>query len=59
MMMYNTQDALKFWILSIVRNSTNKKIAFRKLNLFLSSGERKKAHTLLGHLERANFNQLV
>jgi hypothetical protein len=39
----------EFWTLE---NTT-----FRKLDVFLFSGERGEAHTLLGPLERANLNR--
>jgi hypothetical protein len=43
------------WTLSIARNSENWNTAFRKLDLFPSSGEGRETPTLLGPLERANL----
>jgi hypothetical protein len=50
-------ESLRLWTFSIFRDSKyveNK--MFRKINLFLFSGEGREASTLLGPLERANFS---
>jgi hypothetical protein len=53
--MFIRSELLEFWTLSITGNCKNKK-TFRKLFLFPSSGDGKKTPTLLGSIERANFN---
>jgi hypothetical protein len=50
-------ELLGFWTLPIIRYSEGlKNTAFRKLDLFPPSGEGGKTPTLLGPLERVNFN---
>jgi hypothetical protein len=52
-----SSDLLGFRTLSIVRSSKKlENTTFRKLDLFLSSGEGGEIPTLFGPLERANLN---
>jgi hypothetical protein len=49
-------ESLGLWTLSIIRNSKElENTTFRKLDLFLSSGDGRKTPTLFGPLERANL----
>jgi hypothetical protein len=56
-MVYSTQN---YWVFRLCISSGILKVRkhnFRKLDLFLSSGEEGKTPTQLGPLERANLNQ--
>jgi hypothetical protein len=53
-------ESLGLWTLSIVRHSKKlKNIKFRKQDLFPSSSDEMETPTLLGYLERANFNHCI
>jgi hypothetical protein len=50
-------ESLVLWTLSIAHYFKKlEETTFRKLDLFPSSGQPRKASTLLGHLERANLS---
>jgi hypothetical protein len=48
MIVYYENHSLSLWAFSIVQNSKNKIITFRKVDLFPSSDEERETHTLLG-----------